>query len=105
MNHIVRNYGDEPNPRKVAAEAIADVDVRPGRIARYRDGCELTLEPGETAPDTCPGDGCTAALEAVVVTDGGRAEDRVVVDAHECIPQTDQTEDVDRCQLCGGVIR
>lgn len=71
MNFIVRDYGDAPNPRKVAAEDVAGIDARPGRVARYRDGCELTLDPGEDAPDTCPGEGCDAALEGVVLPDGG----------------------------------
>ncbi|WP_227132293.1 hypothetical protein [Halorubellus salinus] len=71
MNHIVRNYGDDPNPRKVAAEEVADLDVRAGRVARYRDGCELSLEPGEDAPDTCPGEGCDAGLSGILVPDGG----------------------------------
>ena len=31
-------------------------------------------------------------------------DDRVVQDTHECIPQPDHTGNVDRCQLCGGVI-
>ena len=76
MNHIVLDDGDAPDPRKVTAEEIADVDVRTGRVARYRDGCELTLAPGEDAPDTCPGEGCDAALEGVLVPDGGAIDVR-----------------------------
>lgn len=34
----------------------------------------------------------------------GRGNDRLVLDDHECIPETDQTMDVDRCQLCGEVV-
>jgi hypothetical protein len=71
VNFVVRDYSDAPNPRKVAAEDVAGIDVRAGRVARYRDGCELTLDAGEDAPDTCPGEGCDAALEGVVLPDGG----------------------------------
>lgn len=69
---FIRNY--EPDPRKVLAEEVAEVDVRSGRVARYRDGCELSLAPGEDAPESCPGEGCHAGLEGVVVPDGGTAQ-------------------------------
>lgn len=36
--------------------------------------------------------------------DEDRSNDRLVLDQHECIPETDPTTGVDRCQLCGGVI-
>lgn len=60
-----------PNPFKTPAERLSDVDVRPGRVARYRDGCELSLDAGEDPPETCPGENCDAALAGVLVPDGG----------------------------------